>query len=131
MDLEESEMYALTQNLLSLSAVEQADVPAHFESILSEMMAGAHFYTSGLKTAVMTNRGTQPGRSLADLTYNLVMTLKLKRIRARLLNMGLVTSVEWSGHRCFLEKQECCPTLDDAFDATFVDDTVIFLATCS
>ena len=91
-------------------------------------MAGAHFFITGLSTCVYTNRGAQPGRSLADITYDLVMTRKLKLIRSRLQSAGLTTAIQWSGVRAYLPHHHANDSQIDAYDATFVDDTVLLLS---
>ena len=91
----------MTQHLLELSALEQANVPEHLSSLVGDTVHGAHSYASGLDTVVMTNRGTQPGRSMADLTFNLVMRRKVQRIRQRLDQEGV--TVKTPGGRSLMD----------------------------
>ena len=57
LELPDCEIREITCNIFELSALEQADVPAHLSSIIAETMAGAHFFITGLCTCVYTNSG--------------------------------------------------------------------------
>ena len=121
---DDTQIRALTQSLLEDSALEQAKVPVQFQEVIADMCAGAHFHTKGVKTSVLTHRGTQPGRSTADLLYNICMRRKMQVIQERLKSEGLIQSLEWFGNSLqFADSsatEQCVLT-----DAIFVDDMVI------
>ena len=121
---DDTQIRDLTQSLLEDSALEQAKVPIQFQDVIADMCAGAHFHTKGVNTSVLTHRGTQPGRSTADLLYNICMRRKLKVIQMRLKSKGLIQSFAWSGNSLHTADGSATARCD-LTDATFVDDMVI------
>ena len=115
---------AITQSLLEVSALEHAKVPVLFQEVIADMCAGAHFHTKGVKTSVLTHRGTQPGRSTADLLYNICMRRKWQVVQERLKSEGLMQSLEWSGNSLQFADSSATEQCD-LTDASFVDDMVI------
>ena len=77
----------------------------------------AHFTMRGLPYARRTSRGTRPGDPIGDITFNILMQLLLKEVRAQFTQLG---ALDWLAHRHRAGKHEAA---QPAFvDFAFFDD---------
>jgi len=122
----------IAMNLMENAALQDAEASLHLQSVAADICYGAHFHTKGLVDSVITQRGTQPGRSTADLFYNLTMTRILRRINQRLQSAKLLVELNWSGSSTLEPYNGECAASATLCDSTFVDDMVVMLSpTCT
>ena len=99
---------------------------SHLSSVLRDMLTTTFFELRGLQTPCHTTRGTRPGDPVADVLFNLSLTVLLEDFRNMLEQR---TDVPWLGQGDVVSdfRQPRDIPLAGFLDISFVDDTVVLI----
>ena len=98
----------------------------HAQAIVRDLMSNTHFWVKGLEHPTKTNRGTRPGDPVADLLFNVCMSVILRDTTEGVQSR---TDAHWLGSatscKDFMTSQPVpCPAF---LDISYVDDCVFLL----
>ena len=101
-----------------------AGLSKHLQQILQDMMTNTFFTLKGVEQPCQTTRGTRPGDPVADILFNLCMTLILRDFREYMIE---ATAIPWMGQATSIKNfadTVHLPT-EAFFDITYVDDCAV------
>lgn len=118
------EVRALIENAQSENATQ--GLSKHSAMLLQDLLTNTHFQIDHVKFPCLTTRGTRPGDPVADVLFNLTMSLILKDVRDNLLQPG---QVDWFGQAEHCQDLELAPEMPTCgfAEVVFVDDVALLM----
>ena len=118
------EVHALLENAQAENATQ--GLSKHSAMLLQDLLTNTHFQIDQVNFPCLTTRGTRPGDPVADILFNLTMSLILKDVREEILQS---CQVEWFGQaeHCqdFVQTPEMPPC--GFAEVVFVDDVALLM----
>ena len=79
------------------TALDEAGVSPHLQSLMADAMDGTWFVVKGLNTLTQTRKGTRPGDSFADILFAYSFARLLRGMTVHMKAQGLLLEIAWSG----------------------------------